>query len=65
MTKSVLLYCVTAFAWATSCILQFLDLEGTCQLQDRVLFIADLLLVACILALLAKLVLPRKTRTSV
>lgn len=65
MTKSVLLYCVTAFAWATSSILQFLDLEGTCQLQDRVLLIADLLLVACILALLAKLILPRKTRASV
>lgn len=64
MMKSVLLFCVTALVWATSCMLQFLDLEGTCWLQDRVLFIADLLLVACILVLLKKLILPRKSRPS-
>lgn len=62
MMKSVLLFCLTALVWATSCMLQFLDLEGTCWLQDRVLFIADMLLVACILVLLKKLILPKGSR---
>lgn len=64
MTISKSIFGAAACAWGAFLVLHFLDLEGTCALQDHAQMIADIMAVACIFVLLGKLVRMHKSRAT-
>jgi len=64
MTISKSIFGAAACAWGAFFVLRFLDLQGTCALQDHAQMIADIMAVACIFVLLGKLVRMYKSRAT-
>jgi len=64
MTISKSIFAATACAWVAFFVLQFLDLQGTCALQDHAQLVADIMAVLCIFVLLGKLVRMHKSRSA-